>query len=624
MLTGIRQAFETGVMRFVLIVLMGMLVFSFAIWGVGDIFRGGSSTTLAQVGSTQVTVQSFQTVYNREVQNLGRQFGRGVTPEQARLLGLDRSVLQQLTTEATLDERARLLGLGLDDETVRNRIVTNPNYAPGGRFDRAGFAELLRANGLTEAGFFELERRLAVRQQIAAAITDRAAPPRVMLDLLARYEGETRVADFLVISAKNVGDIAEPDAATLERFFDQRRAVFRAPEYRRFVTIVLTPADQAPFMQVPDARLDAEFARVRDTAERRLLQQLTFPNVEEAAAAVARIRAGVPIEDIARERNVAVADLNLGSLSRGEVADPAVREAAFALADSAVSDPIRGRFGTVVVRVAGIAPFDAVRAREEVRQRLAADMARAAVNETHDRIERERLAGVPLADIAGKVGMETRVIEAVAADGTAPDGTALDIPGAREFLTAAFRADIGFDNDPVTLRATGAYIWYEVAQITPARERTFDEARERVLARWREDEVKDRIAKAATEMVRLAREGKALADIARETNYEVRATKPLNRSETDGDWGSVAVQTLFVTPRGQTTNALATDGVDQIVFVVREVNTPAGRTLEARIQEQIRQALGDELLAQHVRRLQSDLGLTVNQTLLRRATGGES
>lgn len=211
MLTGLRSAFEKGIARFVLIALMAVLVLSFAVWGIGDIFRGGTATTVATVGDTQINVQTFQTAYNREVQNLGRMVGRGLTPDQARQFGIDQRVLNQLVTEATLDERGRQLGLGIDDDTIRTRIVSTPQFrGPTGQFDRTAFQEVLRQNGYNEQTYIDLERRLAVRQQIAGAVSDKLGTPQVLIDAMTRFQNETRQAQYVVIGATQAGEVPLP------------------------------------------------------------------------------------------------------------------------------------------------------------------------------------------------------------------------------------------------------------------------------------------------------------------------------------------------------------------------------------------------------------------------------
>lgn len=623
MLTGLRSAFERGILRFVLIALMALLVLSFAIWGVGDIFRGGTSSTLATVGQTQISVQAFQTAYNRDVQNLGRMLGRGVTPDQARQFGIDRRVLSQLMTDATLDERARQLGLGIDDDTIRTRITSTPAFrGVTGQFDRNVFLERIRQLGFTEQSYIDYERRLALRQQIAGAVSDRLTAPKAIVDALARFQQEKRRASFVVLGARAVGDIPSPDAATLESYFAANRAAFRAPEYRKLIVLTLSPEEQAGFQQVPPERIEAEVQRLRETAERRTIQQIRFGNAEEAAAAKRRLAEGLTFEALARERGIADADLTLGTLSRAQVADPAVRDAAFALAEGAISEPVTGAFGTFLLRVTGIEPFDEARAREEARRTLALAMARQAVNELHDRIERERATGAPLTDIAAKVGVPVQTIEAVDVQGRDPADTQLNLVGASEFLPAAFRADIGLENEPVQVRQTGAFIWYEVAGITPARDRTLDEVKDRVEARWREDEVKSRIAKAATEMVSAIDGGNTLAELAAPLGLEVRQSPELLRTATEGDWTAAAVAALFATARGKAGQAPGADGIDRLVFVTESIEVPADATLDQRTRDQLVSSIENDVLEQYISQLQRDFGTSVNQTLLNRAVGG--
>jgi peptidyl-prolyl cis-trans isomerase D len=623
MLTGLRSAFEKGIARFVLIALMAVLVLSFAVWGIGDIFRGGTATTVATVGDTQINVQTFQTAYNREVQNLGRMVGRGLTPDQARQFGIDQRVLNQLVTEATLDERGRQLGLGIDDDTIRTRIVSTPQFrGPTGQFDRTAFQEVLRQNGYNEQTYIDLERRLAVRQQIAGAVSDKLGTPQVLIDAMTRFQNETRQAQYVVIGAAQAGEVPAPDAATLQAYFDANKAAFRAPEFRKLVVLTLSPQEQIGFQQVPDAQLDEEVARLRETSERRAIQQLTFQTPEDAEAAARKLKEGLSFEDLAKERNVTPADLSLGNLSRAQIADPAVRDAAFALAAGAVSEPVRGRFGTVLLKVTAIEPFNEGQAREQARMTIATTLARNAVNDLHDRIEKERSSGLPLADIAAKVGVSVTTVDAIDVQGRDPSEVQLNLPGASEFLPAAFRAEVGLENEPVNNRQSGLWVWYEVASITPARDRTLDEVRAQVEARWREDEVKVRIGKAADVMATALREGKTLAELAQPLNLEVKTTPALKRTATDGVWGASTVQMLFATAKGQAANAPAADGIDRVVFVTTEIALPADATLDQRTRDQLSQSIEDDVLAQYIARLQRDFGTTVNRTLLNRAVGG--
>src|SRR5690349_14971491 len=118
MLRGIRQASANWLGKTVMTVVMGLLVVSFAIWGIGDIFRGFGRSSLAKIGSTEIGIEQFRQLYNDRLQQLGRQLGRPISPDQARALGFDQQLLGQLVSETALDERARDLWLATSDAEV--------------------------------------------------------------------------------------------------------------------------------------------------------------------------------------------------------------------------------------------------------------------------------------------------------------------------------------------------------------------------------------------------------------------------------------------------------------------------------------------------------------------------
>src|SRR5215468_5111484 len=167
MLRGIRTASANWLGKAVMGVVMGLLIVSFAIWGIGDIFRGFGRSSLAKIGKTEVTIEQFRSIYTDKLQALGRQFGRPITLEQARALGIDRQLVQQIFSEMLLDERVRALRLGISDAEIARRIMQDPGFqGPNGQFDRQRFIDILRNAGFTEQRFIAEQRRNMLRQQL--------------------------------------------------------------------------------------------------------------------------------------------------------------------------------------------------------------------------------------------------------------------------------------------------------------------------------------------------------------------------------------------------------------------------------------------------------------------------
>ena len=117
-------------------VVMGVLIVSFGIWGIADIFRGFGQSTVAKVGHTEISLNEFRQLYTDRLQQIGRQFGRPLTPEQAKAFGVDRQVLQQTIAEAALDEQTQRLGLEQSNAETRRTILNDPNFkGADGKFD---------------------------------------------------------------------------------------------------------------------------------------------------------------------------------------------------------------------------------------------------------------------------------------------------------------------------------------------------------------------------------------------------------------------------------------------------------------------------------------------------------
>src|SRR5437762_10801326 len=82
MLRGMRKASSNWLGKTIMAVVMGVLIISFGIWGIADIFRGFGQSTLAKVGHIEISLNQFRQLYTDRLQQISRQFGRPLTTEQ--------------------------------------------------------------------------------------------------------------------------------------------------------------------------------------------------------------------------------------------------------------------------------------------------------------------------------------------------------------------------------------------------------------------------------------------------------------------------------------------------------------------------------------------------------------
>lgn len=633
MMTGIRKAGQSFLGKLLIFVLFGFLIFSFAIWGIGDIFQGYGRNSVARVGKTEIGIEQLRTAYQNEVQQLSRQQRRAITPDMARLIGLDRQVLSRLVTEAVLDQTAREMRLAVSDETIRNLIFDDPTFRDSnGQFSAARFNELLRSNGFTEQSYVREQRNTVLRQKIAEMVVGAVSAPLALQQIGHRLRNEKRAITFARLPAGAAGEIAAPTEAQLKTYFDERKTSFRAPEYRTANLLALSAETLADPAAVTEEEARARYEQVKaqrfGSPETRTIQQIVFPSVEEAQAARARIEGGESFEAVATARNIAANDLTLGTFTRPQVFDPAVRDAAFALQEGVVSAPVAGAFGAALLRVTAITP-ERVRPYEEVaaeiRAELATSRAASRIAEIHDRIEDQRASAKPLAEIAREFNLPLRTIGPIDSTLRKPDGGSEPaLPGGDATAQAIFRSDIGVDNEALRLPRDSGYVWYDVTKIDAARERSFEEVKALIEPQWRADEVAARLAARTRELVARLDKGEAFDAVAADAGLTVEKAEGLGRQDQRPDLPANVVTLVFGTVVGKA-GAAAGTGSERILFKVDAATVPpyVRTTQEA---ENFARALGnsvsEDILAQFIAKRQTDLGVTINETAFRNATGG--
>jgi peptidyl-prolyl cis-trans isomerase D len=628
-----RKASSNWLGKTIMAVVMGVLIVSFGIWGIADIFRGFGQSTLATIGHTEISINEFRQLYTEKLQQIGRQFGRPLTTDQARAFGLDRQVLQQTLAEAALDEQARRLGLGQSDAETMRTIVNDPNFkSVGGTFDPARFEAVIRQFGFSEQRYIADQRKVSLRRQIAGTISAGLEPPKTMIEALSRFQTEQRSIEYVKLDAAQAGTIDPPSPEALASYFDDHKTQFRAPEYRKIAFVAITPEEIGKWSEVSDEDARKLFEQRRDrlgTPERREVSQIVFPNAEEALAARNRVASGLSFDDLAKERGLNSSDVDLGMVAKSAIIDPEVANAAFSLSSGEVSQPVQGKFGVALVKIGKIEPgvepsYESAAAG--LKKEIATERARKSVADLRDKMEDERGGGASVIEAAQKLGLAAVTVDAVDRSGRLPSGQpATNIPRGLDIVSQAFNSDVGVDNDPISFN--GGYVWYDVLGITPSRERNLDEVKVQVEARWHDDQIASRLKTKATEMVQKLDQGGKLADEAAAAGLKVETAAGFRRDASLPGVPAGAITAAFRTAKdgaGQTPGAGAGEW---IVFRVTDVSVPpldlASDDIK-KLKETLQRSLTDEQIAQYVTKLESDIGMSINEAAFAQVTGANN
>jgi peptidyl-prolyl cis-trans isomerase D len=521
------------------IMLFGLLIMSFAIWGIGDMFRsGGQVRGVAEVGDTQIDQHIYARELSREVARLSQQFGTQLDQNQVRLLGIDRQVLRNLVGRALIETEARDHGLVVTEAQIKARIAEEPAFKDQfGAFDAARFFQFLNSAGLSEQAFVARLGADILSQRLASSVSGAVNAPRPLSRSIFDFEQERRVASYLRLPLVAEETVGEPSEDDLSGFYERNAQTFMAPDYRAVSFIHLRPADVADEIAVAEEDLRAEFDSRRSefaVPERREIEQIVFSSEADAQTAHERLAAGEDFAAVAEE-TLEQPPVSLGTTDGSDLL-PVLRDAAFAAQPDGVSTPVKSPLGWHIVRILAVEPgeepnFEAQ--RETLRAEIVAREAVDALVTMANALDDELGGGASLDDAAATLGLPVARIAAVDRQGLDRDGEAIaDLPAPEMFLPETFETPMG---ETGLLRDTGegGFFVLRVDGTEEAQQRPLEEVREQVARLWRQSELTRLTREKGDALVAELEAGKSLEDLAAETGLGIEESQPMTRNEND-------------------------------------------------------------------------------------------
>lgn len=603
MLTALRKQAGSWVVKALLLV----LVLSFAIWGIGDIFYGNpDEAAVATIGDSEITTGELNGAFNRNLDNLQRQFGGQFTREQAIGIGLLQQTLQEQVSSRLLDLEARDMGISVDDETLRRLITENPSFQSAGSFDRVRFNQLIRTTGLSEEGYLEALRQEISRNALTGSVAAGAAVPDVMVETIYRFRNEERRGRFFKIADAEITDPGTPDDAALDAIYKEDEQRFTAPQYRKITYVTLEPADLLDEVEVPEEDIQAAYdersARYV-TPEKRSVEQLLANDEETATKAEALIEEGKSFAEVADElgdQGVSLTDL--GAVTENGM--PAgIGSEAFRVNEGEVTSPAKSPFGYHIFKVNSVepevvTPFEEV--RDELREELALVEAEDRLPELATALDDELAAGSSVTEAAEAVGLQAKTVDAVDSQGRDMAEQPVEALSAwRNLIRTAFESEQG---EPSLLEETddGGYYVVQVEEIIEQRLKDMDEVRDEVVEVWEGQQRRAGAKARAEELLSKLQEAASLDSLASSEGINVEVIEPLKRSADGTDLGlsREAIQALFATDAG----GVAGEVIEVEDGVVVVANDEIIEKLPSEDQDGI-----DQLRAEFERQMQADL-----------------
>jgi peptidyl-prolyl cis-trans isomerase D len=467
-------------------------------------------------------------------------------------------------------------------------------------------------------------RRDLAKSQLRSAVEDGLSAPVGYVGAFLAYVNEARSAEYVVVTPAMLGPLAPPDDKTLAAYVSAHPVQFSTPEYRSITYAAIGPEDVTNNIHVSEKQLHDAYDQKKDqyvVPETREADQISFPTEVEAKAARAKLDGGMTYDALAASRKLTAKVISMGAVRRDQLTDKAEAEALFTLPEGGISQPVRGPFGWVLLRVRKITPainksFDDARAGLEtlVKNELAASMIVDIANKFTD----AEGAGDDVAQAGRTAGMRVVKIPAIDSRGFSADGMKADIPTQPEFLKAVASADVGIDGDPVQT-PDGHLFAIKVTGVTPPKLKSLAAIHDSALAAWSKD----------AQIKALARRANAIAAQANRDG-RLSGAQPTGRLARDTKSDVLSprlVALIFSKPSGVAVAGPLGKGDGYVVARITGVthvkvqpNDPNLRGIGRVISQQIGSDISGSLAAAEKARQ----GEQINQKMLDQAIGNES
>lgn len=470
-------------------ILMGFLVLSFGVWGIGDIFQSGSEQAVAMVEGESISVNEL----NALVERLERNYPE-ITPDMTSDPAFRIEVLNNIINERLMRLEAASLGLSFSQDAMAKITARNPLFQkPGGGFDRNLFLLTLQQNNHSEQSYLA-----RLQDELGASLIQDTfklgmVPSDNMAKLYYQIRNEKRKARLVLIAPADAEKVATPKEDELKSLYERDAERYMEPERRslrsvRFAAdhaweiLKLNPSDQE--LQSLYNERKGDFAK----GEQRDIAQLLFSSEEKAKGVAALISSGTSFKDAAKDDRVMNENSTAVGLVTRESLPEEVAGTVFSLPEKGISAPVESSFGWHIFAVNSIVP-PSTPAFEDLRDKLVqvyrTETAESRISELGNQLEDALAGGASFEDALKQIGLGELGVETlgpISAINLLPDGSVKRLDKTQqEMLRIGFELDEEGATSSLVLTPDSDYVLVQVAAITPASPKPFESVRAQVL-----------------------------------------------------------------------------------------------------------------------------------------------
>lgn len=291
----------------VLKIILGLIILSFVLTGVGNYLIGGNGDYAAKVNGQEISRAQLDRAFNnersRQQQMLGEQFSQ-LAGNAGYMQQIRQQALSQLVDEMLLDQYAKELKLAISDEQIKQAIFSQPAFQTDGKFDNTKYLGLINSMGFSADQYAEALRKQLTTQQLISAIAGTDFTLSGETDALAALVSQQRVVRQATLNVDALAAKQQVSDDDIKNYYAQHKNSFLAPEQFRVSYIKLDAAN----MQQTASEADIEDWYAQHKADyvqpqRNRYSIIQLKNEADAQAVLEQLKQGADFAALAKEKS---------------------------------------------------------------------------------------------------------------------------------------------------------------------------------------------------------------------------------------------------------------------------------------------------------------------------------
>jgi peptidyl-prolyl cis-trans isomerase D len=602
--------------------LMFLLLLTFILWGVGDIFRQGNRVIAFKVGDKEYTEMEWHHTFQQSLQRLSQQLGVPISKEQVRAQKLHFAVMDQIISSLLLEQETKDIGLLISDDMAKNELASLPVLQTNGKFDGDKFAQFLRASNQSEDEFIKNFKLDIAQNILAMALSlNRQVPEDLAVTIMAA-QAQVHKADVLKISPLNITVNEQVKDSDLQEIYQSQLSQFSTPE-KRDISYIKFGLDAVQVDEnVSDKVLEEQYQSKKtlfSEPEKRKVAQMLFKDEKQAKEAFALLNEGKPFSEVAKKFFPKQTDFSLGEVTAIGF-EKAISEAIFQTEVGKYSQVVKSPLGYHIFLIEKITPSkikDFSQVKEVLKKQYLDDLKFDALSKLAQDIDTMSTSGDDLEAIAQKHGLKVMNVKGFDADQEKPKDT---VEQTTVFKNLATTTEEGKVSMVTPLAKQDQFIVVSVAKIDKAQPLPFDTLKDKVKAIWVEKTKKTKAQELANQIYGKLSQGAKMADVAKEFGLTAESVSLSYLNKESSLYPENLVREILYSKSGQVINPLASDEnyyVAQVTGVEKPQIVPlhSGDKIAAELQQQ----LPNEILMQYMSYLRKKFGVEVNEKVIESA-----